>query len=487
MTPTPGHAIVIGGSIVGSAVAALLASRFEQVTVLERDAFPTEPQSRAGVPQARHVHALLARGRAELERLFPGIVDELVRDGAQVVDVGRDVAWLTPAGWGVPFESGVVLCCATRDLIEWRVRERARAHVNVRFLERSAVQGLLTDSARSQVVGVRVREGRRSAATERSLNADFVVDASGRGSQLADWLVDIGRARVRETVIDARMAYASRVYRLDASALRGWRAAYVQAALPHDRRGGILFPIEGDRFHLTLFGYADGAPPTDEEGFSRFPRTLRSTILADVLQGATPLTPIAGHRRTENRWRRFHEIRDWPENLVALGDSVCCFDPVYGQGMTTGVLSALSLAARLDADWIATGAGRAGFARRTQRHLVSVIRPAWNLSTSEDLRLDTTTGGRLRFADRSLQRYVDRVIQTATSDTIVRGRLLRVMNMLAGPEALLDPRTVARVVRHLCLPGRGGRALWENRRPDDLLGGYAPMPGGDWAATGRAQ
>jgi 2-polyprenyl-6-methoxyphenol hydroxylase-like FAD-dependent oxidoreductase len=323
--------------------------------------------------------------------------------------------------------------------------------------------------------------------TERSLSADLIVDASGRGSQLADWLVDIGRARVNETVIDARMAYASRVYRVDPSALRGWRAAYVQTALPHDRRGGILFPIEGDRFHLTLVGYADGAPPTDEEGFSRFPQTLRSSILADALRGATPLTPIAGHRRTENRWRRFDEIRDWPENLVALGDSVCCFDPVYGQGMTTGVLSALALASRLDAGGTAPDGVRRGFAQRMQRHLVSVIRPAWNLSTSEDLRLDTTTGGQLRLVDRGLQGYVDRVIQTATADTIVRGKLLRVMNMLAGPEALLDPRTVARVVRHLCLAGRGGRALWEDRRQEDATGGYEPISRGDWVAAGRAQ
>jgi 2-polyprenyl-6-methoxyphenol hydroxylase-like FAD-dependent oxidoreductase len=466
MTSKPAHAIVIGGSIVGSAVAALLASRFEQVTVLERDALPNEPRSRAGVPQARHVHALLARGGAELESLFPGLIDELVCNGAQRVDVGREIAWLTPAGWGAPFQSGVVLCCATRDLIEWHVRERTRAHANVTFLERNAVQGLLTDSSRSQVVGVRVREGRGAAAAERALQGDLVVDTTGRGSQLADWLVDIGRTRVRETVIDAHMAYASRIYRLDPSALRSWRAAYVQAALPHHRRGGIIFPIEGDRYHLTLLGYADGAPPTDEEGFSRFPQTLRSSILADVLQRATPLTPIVGHRRTENRWRRFDEIRDWPENLVALGDSVCSFDPVYGQGMTTGVLGALALASRLDAERSATAAVPAGFARRMQRRLVSVVRPAWNLSTSEDLRLDTTTGGRLRLADRCLQRYVDRVIQTSTADTIVRGKLLRVMNMLAGPEALLDPRTVARVVSHLCVPGRSGRALWEDRRSE---------------------
>ena len=111
------HAIVIGGSMVGSAIAAMVADRFDRVTILERDWVPKSPGSRAGVPQSRHVHALLARGAAELDRLFPGFLKEMAEAGAQLIDIGRDVAWLTPAGWGVPFESGLTLCCATRDLI----------------------------------------------------------------------------------------------------------------------------------------------------------------------------------------------------------------------------------------------------------------------------------------------------------------------------------------------------------------------------------
>jgi 2-polyprenyl-6-methoxyphenol hydroxylase-like FAD-dependent oxidoreductase len=456
LTRKPGHALVIGGSIVGSAVAAMLATRFEHVTVIERDALPETPDVRAGVPQGRHVHALLARGATELERLFPGFVDAMVEGGAKLLDVGRDVAWLTPAGWGVPFESGLVLCCGTRNLIEWEIRRRSLSHSNVTLRDMTAVTGLLFDATSSRVTGVRVRS-RRTEGPVDTLMADLIVDTSGRGSQLPEWLTASGRPQVREIVIDAHMAYASRFFAIDQSALRGWGAAYVQPALPHSRCGGILFPVESGRYLLPLFGYGGAAPPTDEDGFVRFIEGLRSSILADILRHAAPLTPIVGHRRTANRWRRYDEMSAWPEGLVAAGDSVCCFDPVYGQGMTTGILGALRLMSRLDAE---SGVGRPGFARRVQREMVSVVRPAWNLATGEDLRLDTTSGGRLCARDRWLQRYVDRVIAASTSDTAVRQQLLSVMNMVSGPEALLHPMTVARVAGHICWRRRTTAPLW---------------------------
>jgi 2-polyprenyl-6-methoxyphenol hydroxylase-like FAD-dependent oxidoreductase len=456
LTRKPGHALVIGGSIVGSAVAAMLATRFDRVTVIERDALPETPDVRAGVPQGRHVHALLARGATELERLFPGFVDAMVERGAARLDVGRDVAWLTPAGWGVPFESGLVLCCATRNLIEWEIRRRALAHSNVTLQDMTSVTGLVFDATRSRVTGVRVRS-RRSEGPVDTVMADLIVDTSGRGSQLPEWLTVSGRPQVREIVIDAHMAYASRFYAVDQTALRGWGAAYVQPALPHSRCGGILFPVENGRYLLTLFGYGGAAPPTDEDGFVRFMDGLRSSVLADILRHATPLTPIVGHRRTANRWRRFDEMNHWPDGLVAAGDSICCFDPVYGQGMTTGILGALKLTSLMDNE---SGVDHAGFARRVQRELVSVVRPAWNLATGEDLRLDTTTGGRLRARDRWLQSYIDRVIAASTSDIAVRQQLLSVMNMVSGPEALLHPRTVARVVGHLCGRRRSTAPLW---------------------------
>jgi len=453
--PTPtSHAVVIGGSIVGCAIAAMLASRFERVTILERDQLPHQPVPRGGVPQGRHVHVLLARGAAELDALFPGFLADMTEAGAEFVDVGQDVAWLTPAGWGASFQSGIRLCCASRQSIEWMVRRRTLAHPNVRLVDGIAVSGLMTDSSRSQVRGVRLRERQPGTYPTGELAADLVVDAGGRASQLPDWLQQIGRRRVRELVIDAGMAYSSRFYSIPRAALGGWRALYVQPALPAQPCGGILFPVEGDRFHLTVFGYGRSAPPADDRGLLEFIGRLRSSAIADVVREGTPLTPIVNHRRTENRWRRFDEIEDWPRGLLAVGDSVCCFDPVYGQGMSTGILAARALVDQFD---LRGGAA----ATRPQRAVTRIVGPAWDLATGEDLRLDSTVGGRRRLRDRVLQQYLDRVIAASTADPGVRLPLLRVMNMLSGPEVLFAPRTLAAVVRHSI--GRAARhELWRD-------------------------
>src|SRR5262249_22656632 len=57
------HAVVVGGSMAGMLAARALADHFDAVTLLERDHFPETPAARAGLPQGRHGHALLERGR----------------------------------------------------------------------------------------------------------------------------------------------------------------------------------------------------------------------------------------------------------------------------------------------------------------------------------------------------------------------------------------------------------------------------------------
>ena len=75
-------AVVIGASIAGLLAAHVLADRYGQVTVIERDELPDTPTHRRGVPHGRHLHALAARGQQALEDLLPGITAAVVADGA---------------------------------------------------------------------------------------------------------------------------------------------------------------------------------------------------------------------------------------------------------------------------------------------------------------------------------------------------------------------------------------------------------------------
>jgi hypothetical protein len=84
-----------------------------------------------------------------------------------------------------------------------------------------------------------------------------------------------------------------------------FKAIGAQQAPPGDPRGGILQPIEGGRWLLSLIGGDGDYPPTDEAGFLAFARSLRSPALHEAIAAAEPLTPIVGHRATENRLRHY--------------------------------------------------------------------------------------------------------------------------------------------------------------------------------------
>src|SRR6266540_1578467 len=157
------EAVVIGGSMAGLLAARVLADRFDRVTVIDRDRFPDGAKFRKGVPQSRHLHALLASGLQILEQLFPGLEAEWVAAGAVPIEWPRDMLVLTRRGWSDRFPTGIKILSASREFLEWGVRRRVAAFGNVRFLEGRDVTGLLADADRRRVEGLRIR-ARSSAA-----------------------------------------------------------------------------------------------------------------------------------------------------------------------------------------------------------------------------------------------------------------------------------------------------------------------------------
>src|SRR4029450_7770089 len=173
------RAVVIGASMAGLLAARALADFYAVITVLERDTFPLADIPRKGVPQGRHAHGLLARGRAVIENFFPGWTDEVVASGGVRGDIAGDVSWI---GHGVTIKSApidLVGLLASRPVLEGHVRRRLQALSNVRVIENCAVQELIADDGRATIKGVRARIG---SGDEHRITADLVVDASGRGS-----------------------------------------------------------------------------------------------------------------------------------------------------------------------------------------------------------------------------------------------------------------------------------------------------------------
>jgi 2-polyprenyl-6-methoxyphenol hydroxylase-like FAD-dependent oxidoreductase len=443
------HATVIGGSMAGLLAARALCDHFERVTIIERDRFSEGPAPRKGVPQARHLHALLNRGLRILNSFFPRLQDELLARGALVIDMANDMTWLTPAGWGVNFDSDIAIMGCSRDLLEWCVRQQLAAIPKVQFVDGCDVRALVASDDGKAIRGVRI-QSRDSGATEQTIEGDLLVDAGGRGSRTPQWLRELGYQAPEEIAIDASLGYASRVFRRPGKLPDGRDGAYVQPAPPDDNRGGVLFPVEGDRWILTLAGYGGDYPPTDEAAFMNFARSLRSPILYDAVKDATPLSEIYSYRATENRWRCYEKLSRMPDGLIVLGDAACAFNPVYAQGMTAAALSALTLRECLaDQRKRKRDGSLSGFSLRFQKKLAKVNSAPWMLATSEDFRVRGVTGGAPDRFTRFMQRYVDQVVALSTESANVRNGLLRVFNLLEAPPTLFHPTVVMKILGKL--------------------------------------
>lgn len=448
------HAVVVGGSIGGMLAARVLADHFDRVTVVERDHLPSGSENRPGVPHARHLHFFLKRGLMVLEELFPGVRADLVEAGCHLLDQGRDFRILYRSGWSPRAELGLEFCTFTRPLLEMIVRRHLAENPRVSFLEGHEVAGLLGDGGEA-VRGVRVhrRADGTDASGDRELLAELVMDTSGRGSKAPEWLVALGAEAPEETIVDAFWGYATRIYEPDPSAQNEWKSLFIFNRPPYQPRAGIIQPVEGNRWLVTVAGVMHDFPPTDEEGFLQFARSLSSPALYEAIRNARPLSRVCGYRRTENRLRHYDRAKV-PAGFAAMGDAVCGFNPVYGVGMTLTGLEALELAKCLREN-----GGRLD-SRKFQKRVAGLLAGPWALTTGEDLRWPATRGGRITAKVRFMHWYLDQVIQLIPENPDVFRRFQEVNHMLRPPSSLFEAPLLLQVLRRAVLPERAAR-----RRP----------------------
>jgi 2-polyprenyl-6-methoxyphenol hydroxylase-like FAD-dependent oxidoreductase len=455
------HAVVIGGSIGGMMAARVLADHFDQVTIIERDHFPPGSENRPGVPQARHLHFFLKRGLMVLDELFPGVRPDLLAAGAQLVDQGSDFRILYRTGWSPKKKIGLEMITFTRPLLESTVRRHLAANPKVRFMEGFEVAGLVADEAHTAVCGVRVLPRNRSEETpEQVLTADLVVDSSGRQSPAPQWLQELGYEAPAETVVDAFWGYATRMYEPPPNFQEDWKILFLMNRPPYQPRAGIIQPVEGNKWVVTIAGVMHDYPPTDEEGFLQFAKSLSSPELYKTIEHAKPASRIWGYRKTENRLRSYDLLPRMPKGFVAVGDSVCASNPVYGLGMTIACLEAVELNKALGA----SKAGRSLDPLKFQKTLAKVTAGPWALATGEDLRWPATKGGAIDAKVKFMHWYLEQVFQLIPVNPEVFRRFQEVNHMLKGPEALFHPKVLGPVLRRALFPKAAPKAAPKEQR-----------------------
>lgn len=433
------HALVMGGSMAGLFTARILADHFARVTLVERDQFPEQPQQRPGVPQSSHTHILLLKGQQILEQLFPGLQSELIARGATEVDWINQGLMLSPSGWQPRFPSEFQTVPCSRPLLEWVIYQRLKTIPNIKIIENAQVKSLLTQAEIHKITGATIQF--KDSNHSQELSTDLIVDASGRQSKLPQWLKELGYPTPPETVINSFLGYASRCYQQPQEFKADWKSIYILAKPPFDKRGGLICPIENKRWIVTLVGSNRDYPPPDETGFLDFARSLRSPLLYEAIKTAQPLTPIYTYRGTGNHRRYYEQLSNLPDGLIAIGDAVCTFNPVYGQGMTVAALGALTLDQCLREHYPQTQ-----FPQQFYRQLAKVVNQPWLMATGEDFRWPATEGGKPNGITKLLHQYLDQILALAVKHPKIYQSFAEVMHMTKPAHTLFHPEYIFRVL-----------------------------------------
>lgn len=453
-----GHAVVVGASVAGLLAARVLADGFDEVTVLDRDDLPNDPESRAGVPQDRHPHALLEAGRATVADLLPGVSEDLVSAGAVLTDFAGEVDFYTAGGVLADGPARMETISMSRPLFEHVVRQHVTAVENVHVRPNCYCVEYLLDGPGSAVVGAAIRED----GTDAELAADLVVDATGRASRTPAWLDRHGFVPPAVDEVQIDVAYST-TYVERPHADR--RTVLVPPSAPR-QVGGMVAPIEGDRWVVNLHGVHGAVPPTDRAGLQAFATRLPVPTVAEILDAHDWVADEVDHYPfPSNRRHRYEDLDAVPDGLLVVGDAIASFNPVYAQGMSVAALEALVLHHEL-------AAGSENLPSRYFRAVADVVDIAWNLAVGADFAFPETTGPSPP-GSAAVGWYLDRLVKRAHTDGELTEAFLRVLTMERPPTTLFRPSVIRRV-----LAPRLGRATAASGRASDSTPGAEATPAG---------
>jgi 2-polyprenyl-6-methoxyphenol hydroxylase-like FAD-dependent oxidoreductase len=433
--PARSHAVVIGAGMAGLTAAQAISRHFERVTIIERDLLPVEAAPRSGTPQAQHAHMLLAGGLKALQTLFPGFENDLAEAGAVKIRTGKDIRLERPGFDPFPIRDlGIEIFCMSRPLLEAVTRRRVQQTANINIRVCSRVTGLVASRDAKRIEAVRY-DGEDGPAM--TLEADLVVEASGRCGLTLKLLEELSLSRPEETEIGIDQAYASTI--VERPLDHDWLGNIVLPSAPASSRGAFLFPIEKQRWLLSVGGNHGDAPPGDRAGFMDFVRSLRTPTIYDAVREARPLTDIVRYQLPCSIRRHFERLEFFPAGLLAIGDALCRFNPVFGQGMSVAAQEAVILDRLL-----AEGIPMERLARDFFAAIQDIIATPWGVAVS-DFVYPATRGIRPTDLAQRLQ-YGMALTRLAADDPEVHRLTAEVSQLLKPQAALRQPALVARVM-----------------------------------------
>ena len=417
-------AVVIGGSIAGLLAAHVLSDHFKQVIIVEKDEIKNNDSIRNGTPQANHIHLLLVKGRKILEEFFPELEKDLLKKGANKIDFLEDGRYLLPSGWAQRFKSGIITFTCTRKLLEDTIRYQVEKNSKIKIQDNTAITSFANEESNN--ISLKTDSGK--------IQADLIVDCTGRNTRSPSWLENIGYPKIKDTRVDSFVGYATRRYITPKDNEKNWKMLVIVNKPTSNPRTGIIYPIENNKWLVGLSGIGKNHPPIDEEGFLEFAKQLESNEIYDAIKKATPDSDIHGYQIQGSRKYHYDDMEKWPENFLVLGDAVSVFNPFYGQGITSAALSAKVLQ-----DMLNNSKMEIGFSKKFQKRLAKAVALPWILGTSEDLRWPTTIGKRPNAVTRMMQDHAQKVMLLGPKSALATKSFLQMMHMVKTPAVIFHP------------------------------------------------
>lgn len=438
-----GRAIVIGGSIAGISSAKVLTETFDKVTVFEADPGHRRMEGRPGAAQGWHLHHLLIGGQRQLETIFPGVIDDMVKAGAFKVDMGEQYRLMLAGSWKKVAKTGIEIICAGRPLMEWCVRRRLDGDAAVDYHYDSIVRDIVLDEEGRSVVGVVVdHDGARKVVP-----AEFVVDAAGKNTPLPAILAGLGFEVPEIDEDHINCFYSSMQHRVPPD--RVWRdkvSVICYAQRPQQQHYAAQYYIDRSRTVMmtSLIGYNCYTPPRNAQEFREFARLMPTQSIGEELDGLEPCSPVYNFRYPTMQRFHYEKVHRLPAGLVSVGDSYASADPVSGAGMTKALLELNELRTLLRAKVPRDEK----FVHRYYRKISKLSDVIWLVIREQNLRFPWIEDVEKKrpFYFRLHNWYVDRVLELMHEDPSMYRLYLMVTHFVEPPTALLRPWVVARVV-----------------------------------------
>ncbi|WP_407553694.1 FAD-dependent monooxygenase [Streptomyces sp. Pv4-95] len=417
----PHLAVVLGGGFTGMLAAAALSDHAD-VIVVERERLPRTPALPTDLPQARPAHLLTTEGARAVESLLPGAAGQWLAQGARRLPMPSGLAGQPSPGWLRLRPQPQQLIACSRDLLDRAARQQVMALPGVMVLDGTEAEDLTGTS--EHVTGVRVRNTLTGEMFR--LDADLVIDATGRSSTTPDRLTALGLPPVAEEVVESGVRSATRLFRAPVGAENcppTSARSLSTRPLPGNPSSGrripsrtaTLVPIEEGRWLVTLTGSGEEQPSGHADRFVPFARRIPHSVIGDLIADAEPLSEVRLSRDTTHRRRRFDQLASWPSGFIAVGSAVASFHPDCGQNLSLAAHGAAALRTALRRQ----GMDDPALARHVQQGVGRLVEAPWAAATGREPRSSYSPVPHGAAAARFVRGAVDGVLGTATGNSPV--------------------------------------------------------------------